>query len=213
MNHEDITKMLKKRANKYKRSDKPMTKKEFTAIKASVSGTTKGIRQQFRAVSAYKGGFWIQKGSYMQLMYGCHTCPLRSMCDKAPHVNGGCAERYSHVTSYLKRWQGDTIPLMEEIATMNQIVADNQYFKDTKDGGDPSITYIALRKLANDFNMHTAKLKHGSTLNIKHEVSYGDIRKKMFEKPIDVETIEEDKKDGMWNKTKEEKIDEEDLGS
>lgn len=158
-----------------------LTYEEFKDLKRKVRNKDKNRRDLGRSMIRFKEGFYVQKGSFMQTYYGCNTCPFKERCSKYPHANGGCADRYKFIADYLKRWKGDSIPLMEELAVVNELVATEQYEKDIKKTGEPSMMYVALRKLANDFHVHTQKQKLGSKVKIEKELTFKDVRDKIFE--------------------------------
>jgi len=180
----EVNKIIEEKVKKIKdnldNSKGKLTKSDYQEIKRTAS-RDKSQRRLGRAVFAFKEGNYVERGSLMQTYYGCNTCPFKSVCDKYPHTNGGCADRYRFIAVYLKRWQGDSLPLMQELAVVNELVATEQYEKDMKEFGYPSVAYIALRKLANDFHIHTQKQNLGSKFKIEKEITYSDINDKLFE--------------------------------
>ena len=189
------SKVKKIRRNIVKKPHKAkLTGKDYNEIKKEVSSGRSNYELK-KSVSGFKTGNWVIKGEPMQVYYGCNTCPFTEKCDKFPHANGGCAERYQYIHESLKRWEGDSKPLMMEIALQNEEVAAKQYAKDMKRNGEPSLLYVALRKLSNDLHVHTQKHLHGSKIIHEKKVSFKDIRDELFKKPIDVEVV-----DGKDNK-------------
>lgn len=141
--------------------------------------------QKKKIVSNFKDGTTIKKGSTMQVLYGCDTCPYQKeeFRDRCPHngrhANGGCGERYRKIAFYLKQGLGDRIPLMEEEIAELKFEAHNLKIRDMSQYGVISNKWIILKKIIGDLEVRLQRAVAGTTIRIEKDVTYKDIRKKI----------------------------------
>lgn len=177
------------------------SKKEFKEqILDKIGNTGKNLNnvQMKKIVTNFKNGTNIKKGSVMQVLYGCDTCPYQNSdaCQfGGKHTNGGCAERYQKIAFFLKKGLGDRIPLIQEQLSELKFEAHNVKIRDMREFGVVSNKWIILQKIIGDLEAKLQKAEEGTTIHIERDITYKDIRKKIIHvidaKGVEVEATRE----------------------
>ena len=132
-------------------------------------------------LNGFKGGYHIQKHSFMGKHFGCQTCLIKDECRDYPHANGGCAERYQYVAHFYKRGKSEMLPLLKERAIKLEIMAEEMQRQDyANNKGRLLPDTLALMNISNRLALEVQKLEYGTKVNIKQEVTMTDISNKLL---------------------------------
>jgi hypothetical protein len=157
--------------------------KELILDEVGNTGRNLNNIQMKKLVTNFKDGTTIKKGSVMQVLYGCDTCPNvgKATCiHGGRHTNGGCADRYQKIAYFLQKGLGDRIPHIEELLSELKFEAHNLKIRDMEEFGVISNKWIILQKIIGDLEAKLQKAESGTTIHIERDITYKDIRKKII---------------------------------